>query len=114
MREEFRVSVERLVVKKIRDLRSREGFGLKRIVLFSSVPVSNPTLVFNHTQNRFFNQQYVIDNSLPIVIIPSYGRVKQNLPGYNPETDKIEGDYTIDVGAFLSQKLLKPSSYLES
>jgi len=102
MRKELKDSIEALVKSSVKDFESENSLNPKRIVLFSSIKLKNPTLVFNYTQNRLYNQQYIIDKKIPVEIFT----------WYREDRHKRGGDYTIDVGAFLNGKL-KDSAYLD-
>jgi len=102
MRKELKDTIEELVVSSVKDFKSDKTLKPDRIVLYTSRKLSSETLVFNYTQNRFYNQQYMIDHKIPVVIMPYYG-----------ERYKKEGDYSIDMGAFLLHKSLKDSVFLD-
>lgn len=101
MRQELKKIIEELVISSIKDFKSMKNLNLKRIVLHTSHKISNDTLIFNYTQNRFYNQQHIIDTNVPIVIIPYYNFFRHGE----------KGDYAIDVGAFLEPKFLKSSAF---
>lgn len=88
--------IEKLVASSIKDFNLDNSLNPKRIVLFtkSKKKIRDINLIFNYTQNRFFNQQYVIDNPVSVSVIPFYRQDK----------DKRKGDYVIDVIDFLEKK----------
>ena len=88
--------IEKLVASSIKDFNLDNSLNPKRIVLFtkSKKKIRDINLIFNYTQNRFFNQQYVIDNPGSVSVIPFYRQDK----------DKRKGDYVIDVIDFLEKK----------
>jgi hypothetical protein len=101
MKKELKDRIEGLVVSSIKDFKAENGLNPKRIVLCTSIKLLNETLVFNHTQNRFYNQQFMIDHRIPVEII-SY---------YKQERHGKEGDYVVDLGAFLKDKPVKRSAF---
>ena len=103
MRKELKDKLEGLVVSSIKDFKSDNNLNPKRIVLCASVKIPNEILVFNYTQNRFYNHQYMIDNKIPIEII-SY---------YRKERHGKEGDYIVDLGAFLKEKPMELSAFVD-
>ena len=103
MRTSLKETLENLVISSIKDFKDKKNsLNPKRIVLYTSYKIKNQILVFNYTENRFLNQQYMIDKKIPIEIIPYYGK-----------RHKEKGDYPIDIGAFLEGKPLKDSAFLD-
>ena len=103
MRKELKSVIEELVTSSIKSLKSLTNLNLKRIVIYSSIPVLNELLVFNYTQNQFYNQQFIIDKKIPIEIIKHY----------QYRRDVQEGDYSVDIGAYLKKTSIKDSAFLD-
>ncbi len=102
MRQELKDKLEELVFFSVKNF-EKNNLNPERIVLYTTCKIPNEILVFNYTQNRFYNQQYVIDKKTPIVVIPYYKK----------ERHGEKGDYHIDVGAFLIGKSLKESAFID-
>ena len=99
MRDLLKKILEELVDTSISYFKGGD-FNLKRVVICNSdKKIKDPAEILNHTQNRFFNKQFIIDEKIPVEIIPHYKR----------ERDFQEGDYLIDVGAYLKSTHSKAS-----
>ncbi len=89
----------------------------KRIVLFTSVPIKDSSMVFNFTENRFLTEQAGRDKKVPIVIVPYYipllpeQKVSEFKYVYRDERYEQEGDYKIDLGLYLQKKGIRQSDY---
>ena len=102
MRKELKQTLENLVIMKIEEIR-KKGIMPKQIILYTSSKILNKILVFNYTQNRFYNQQMIIDQNIPIVA-STY---------YNPDRHFKEGDFAIDLGVYLKGESVKSSIFLD-
>ncbi|MFA7707965.1 MAG: hypothetical protein WCX73_03375 [Candidatus Pacearchaeota archaeon] len=100
MRPELKASLEEIASLNIKQVQSLDYIP-KRIVIGTSCDVPNKTLVLNYTENSFLNIQFVIGNKIATVVSSTY----------TPKRDKVEGDWFVDVGKFLQEKLLTPSAY---
>jgi len=97
--------IEEFVVSSVKQLQTDRAFKnnhVKRIILTTLPKIKNETLVFNYTENRFLNQQYIIDKKIPIVIMPYYS-----------ERYRKQGDWSLDIGSFLEDRHLKSSAYTD-
>lgn len=107
MRPALKQNLQELVDSSIKDFQGKNSLSPGRIVLYTSVKIRNPVLVFHFLQNRFYNTQWYIDNQIPVKIIPYY---KEN---GRYEIDNCV-DYPIDVGDYLKIVDLKDSAFLET
>ncbi len=103
MRQELKERLEEIANSTVECLKSSKTLNVKRIVLRTSYPIKNSTLVFNYTENCFLNIQYILDKKINILISPHY----------QPKKNKTEGDWPIDIGAFLENKPVSISAYVD-
>lgn len=103
MKDLLKEQIEDLVKTSVNDFKSNNSLPPRRIVLYTSHEIRQQTLIFNYTQNRFYNQQDVIDKKVHVEIIP----------WYKPERHREDGDYIIDMGIFLIGVGVDPKSYFD-
>jgi hypothetical protein len=92
MKDSLKKILEGLVEEEIKTLEENKA-GIKRIVLFSSEKFTDfMREVLNYTENCMLSTQFKIDHrEIRIEIIPWYNRNRHFR----------EGDYAIDLGAYL-------------
>ena len=92
MKDSLKKLLEELVDESVKTL-SKNNFGVKRIILFSSGKFTDSVReALSYTENCLLSTQFKIDHKeIKVEVIPWYncGRYIQ------------EGDYRIDVGAYL-------------
>ncbi|MDD5191820.1 MAG: hypothetical protein PHH54_04060 [Candidatus Nanoarchaeia archaeon] len=100
MEDSLKKLLEELVGGDVKTLKAN-NLGIKRIVLFSSGNITDSMReALNYTENCFLSTQFKI----------GHGEIKvEIIPWYNCGRYFQEGDYRIDVGAYLKSNFLKSS-----
>ena len=100
MKDSLKEALEELVREHVGVLEICEPV-IKRIVLFSPGEFNGEvTEILNCTENYLLSTQFKIDHrEIRVVVIPKY----------NSQRDFQEGDYTINVGAYLRSNPPKSS-----
>jgi len=89
----------------------------KRIVLFTSIPIKDPIMVFNFTENRLLTERAGMNIKIPIARVDYYipllagQKVDEVEHIYKDERYEQEGDYKIDVGVYLQKKGIKSTDF---
>jgi len=92
MKDSLKKILEEFVKESVKTLEDSRS-GVKRIVIFSSGRFTGEIReILNCTENYFLSTQFKIN----------HGEIKVRLiPGYKRDKDLQEGDYIVDLGAYL-------------